>query len=556
MPSPAQLALAMAIVKLKPPDVDLKGNIPVLVLFDRTCRLIESLEHLLQIRHHIKSIHSADRSYTHDKFFDSVSFWQQAYERSEAEQCNLLDRIYELEQRNESLRARLQDAGDAGAENGQAALKRKTTAKGAAPGSGAMTRKRAKTQTFSQVDTSVFDNSPSAELDGGVVDQLDFPEQCLFAYTFNGRDYTDQNSLIVTAPFMRQLYALQKVLQKRPNNSKIVRAAVELCATATKNVLDAIEQPIVSRSTTKAITEPKRPDILAVLNSTDNAFPILIQTFKKLSASGQHMRDAGQITYSIVRLYEVIIEALGRHCRRKAEQQLRESKPSAKQTQPRQKAKTKRSRTGYSVDDQNQADEKDEIATHMSLLLSRMALSLNIDCVAKQSILEGFLFVLLSRVGKLVSLFVFHDLRSRPDLQMNDAKFPLPGGLEGIDMAESTLSAAAMEAKSLIWPLERMLALLEDAPSMSSDPSHGCTNKQLAAKLKGKLQTTLLHSVFGTDSLWPEALQYPTEPDERDIEQLQTCSKIPEQSVPDWFVQEIWRLIGWEMLASRNSPKM
>lgn len=35
MPSPAQLALAMAIVKLKPPDVDLKGNIPVLVLFDR-----------------------------------------------------------------------------------------------------------------------------------------------------------------------------------------------------------------------------------------------------------------------------------------------------------------------------------------------------------------------------------------------------------------------------------------------------------------------------------------------------------------------------------------
>ncbi|PWY65875.1 hypothetical protein BO83DRAFT_410792 [Aspergillus eucalypticola CBS 122712] len=519
MPSPAQLALAMAIVKLKPPDVDFKGNIPIL------------------IRHHIKSTHSSDRSYTHDKFFDSVSFWQQAYERSEAEQCNLLDRIYELEQHNESLRARLQGADDAGAENGQSALKRKTTAKGAAPGSGVMTRKRAKTQTFSRMDTSVFGNSLSTGLDGGVVDHLDFCEP-------------------FTAPFMRQLYALQKVLQKRPNNSNVVSAAMELCAAATKTVLDAIEQPIVSRSTTKAIPEPKRPDILAVLNSTENAFLILIQTFKKLSASGQHMRDAGQITYSIVRLYEVIIEALGRHCRRKAEQQLRESKPSAKQTQPRQKAKTKRFRTGYSVDDQNQADEGDEIATHMSLLLSRMALSLNIDCVAKQSILEGFLFVLLSRVGKLVSLFVFHDLRLRPDLQMNDAKFPLPGGLEGINMAENTLPAAAMEAKSLIWPLEKMLVLLEDAPSMSSDPSHGCTNEQLAAKLKGKLQATLLHSVFGTDSLWPEALQYPMGPDERDLERLQTCSGIPEQSVPDWFVQEIWRLIGWEMLAARNSPKM
>ncbi|PYH31694.1 uncharacterized protein BO87DRAFT_441717 [Aspergillus neoniger CBS 115656] len=519
MPSPAQLALAMAIVKLKPPDVDLKGNIPVL------------------IRHHVKSTHSSDRSYTHDKFFDSVSFWQQAYERSEAEQCNLLDRIYELEQRNESLRARLQDAGDAGAENGQAALKRKTTANSAAAGSEAMTRKRAKTQTLSRMDASVFDNSLSAGLDGGVVNHLDFPEQ-------------------FTAPFMRQLYALQKVLQKRPNNSNIVRAAVELCATATETLLDAIEQPIVPRSTTKAIPQPKQPDILAVLNSTENAFLILIQAFKKLSASGQHMRDAGQITYSIVRLYESIVDALGRHCRRKAEQQLRESKTSAKQTRQRQKETVKRFRTDYSGNSPNQEEERDEVATHMSLLLSKMALSLNIDCVAKQNILEGFLFVLLSRVGTLLSLFVFHDLRLRPDLQMNDAKFPLPGGLERIDMVESTLPAAAMEAKSLIWPLERMLALLDDAPSMSSDPSHGCTNKQLAAKLKGKLQTTLLHSVFGTDSLWPEALQYPIEPDERDIERLQTCSKIPEQSVPDWFVQEIWRLIGWEMLASRNSPKM
>ncbi|PYH73123.1 uncharacterized protein BO88DRAFT_422795 [Aspergillus vadensis CBS 113365] len=519
MPSPAQLALAMAIVKLKPPDVDLKGNIPVL------------------IRHHIKSTHPSDRSYTHDKFFDSVSFWQQAYERSEAEQCNLLDRIYELEQRNESLRARLQGADIAGAENGQPTLKRKTTAKGAAPGSGAVTRKRAKTQTFSRMDTSVFDNSLSAGLDGGVVDHLNFSEQ-------------------FTAPFMRQLYALQKVLQKRPNNSNIVRAAVELCATATKNVLDALERPIVSRSTTKVIQQLKKPDILAVLNSTENAFLILIETFRKLSASGQQMRDAGQITYSIVRLYESVIEALGRHCRTKAEQQLRESKTSAKQTQQRQKAKSKQSRTGCPADDQNQGDETDEIATHVSLLLSRVALSFNIDCVAKQSILEGFLFVLLSRVGKLLSLFVFHDLRLRPDLQMNDAKFPLPGGMEGIDVAESTLPAAAMEAKSLIWPLERMLVSLEDTPSMSSDPSHGCTNRQLAAKLKGKLQTTLLQSVFGTDTLWPEALQYPMEPDERDLERLQTCSKIPEQSVPDWFVQEIWRLIGWEMLAARNSPKM
>ncbi|RDK36899.1 hypothetical protein M752DRAFT_310592 [Aspergillus phoenicis ATCC 13157] len=529
----------MAIVKLKPVDVDLKGNNP----------------HLLQIRHHIRSTHSSDRSYTHDKFFDSVSFWQQAYERSEAEQSKLLDRIYELEQRNESLHARLQGGDISGAENDQGTLKRKATAKAAASGSGATTRKRAKTQTFSRTDASVLNSSHSAGLGGGVADPPGLSEQCLFAGHFSEGDYTDLIPVLVTAPFMRQLFALQKVLQKRPNSSSIVSAAVELCATATKNLLDAIEQPAVSRSTKKTIPQPKRPDILAVLNSTESAFRILIQTFKKLSASGQQMRDAGQVTYHIVRLYEVIIEALSRHCRIRTEQKLRESQISIKPSRQRQKAEAKRPKTGHADNAQSYGGERDEIATQMSLLLGRMALSLEIDCVAKQNVLEGFVFVLLSRVGKLVSLFVFHDLRSQPDLQMDDAKFPLPRGLDGIGMDESTLPAAAMEAKSLIWPLERILLLLEDAPSMSSEPSHACTNKQLAAKLKQKLQTTLLHSVFGADSLWQDTLQNPVQPDERDLERLRTYSQVPEQSVPDWFVQEVWRLIGWKMLAASNSPR-
>lgn len=38
---------------------------------------------------------------------DSVGFWQQAYEESEAEQSKLHDRIFELEQRNTSLLTKL-----------------------------------------------------------------------------------------------------------------------------------------------------------------------------------------------------------------------------------------------------------------------------------------------------------------------------------------------------------------------------------------------------------------------------------------------------------------
>lgn len=44
-----------------------------------------------------------------------MAFWQQAYEKSEAEQSKLLDRIYELEMRNEGLLAKVKFGRDAGA---------------------------------------------------------------------------------------------------------------------------------------------------------------------------------------------------------------------------------------------------------------------------------------------------------------------------------------------------------------------------------------------------------------------------------------------------------
>lgn len=66
------------------------------------------LDYVLQIRKNIKNAESCGRDYLEDRFFDSVSFWQHAYKKSEAEQSRLMDRIYELEQRNEVLITKLQ----------------------------------------------------------------------------------------------------------------------------------------------------------------------------------------------------------------------------------------------------------------------------------------------------------------------------------------------------------------------------------------------------------------------------------------------------------------
>jgi hypothetical protein len=43
------------------------------------------------------------RKTSRDSYFNSVKFWQEAYEKSEEAQSRLLDKIYDLEQRNDVL---------------------------------------------------------------------------------------------------------------------------------------------------------------------------------------------------------------------------------------------------------------------------------------------------------------------------------------------------------------------------------------------------------------------------------------------------------------------
>ena len=84
--------------------------------------------------------------YTQEKYFDSVSFWQQAYERSEAEQTKLLDRIYELERRNDALLAKTQGPDTADLDGVAGSTKRKGGAGDKDSSGGQMSRKKTKTQ--------------------------------------------------------------------------------------------------------------------------------------------------------------------------------------------------------------------------------------------------------------------------------------------------------------------------------------------------------------------------------------------------------------------------
>lgn len=162
-PSQLQLALALAIVKSKPGNITVRGMFPV--PFHRiTLNLINPwpIDHILGLRKHIrvgkrelepKPGSAAINCDAHDgeRHIDSVSFWREAYEKSEAAQSRLLDRIYELEQRNVNFRLTKDDDGSAaqarsGSSSGTgSATKRKTRSDDVHGGVGMGSQKRGKT---------------------------------------------------------------------------------------------------------------------------------------------------------------------------------------------------------------------------------------------------------------------------------------------------------------------------------------------------------------------------------------------------------------------------
>lgn len=186
IPSPAQLALAMAIVKQKPTDADIKGwPCPMTVPIRPISNIIP--DYILHIRSHIAHAKDPHPVSLQNKFFDSVSFWQQAYEKSEAEQSKLLDRIYELEQRNTALLAKSQIGNVAEDEKPPESSKRKINPKDAGT---ATARKRAKTQGPGQ--GSVLSSLQKGN--DGILDMIVYTEEselvCSLVFIHHAKSYS------------------------------------------------------------------------------------------------------------------------------------------------------------------------------------------------------------------------------------------------------------------------------------------------------------------------------------------------------------------------------
>ena len=162
-----------------------------------------------------------------------------------------------------------------------------------------------------------------------------------------------------------------------------------------------------------------------------------------------------------------------------------------------------------------------------------------------KAVWDGTMFVLLERAGRLLGYFVF--VEQHEDATSKDqADRCVPYEADG------TNGPAANEAPLLVWLLTRALALqarrVEEQPERVEPNMNKIEGRgQLSAIVLEKMQKTLLKAVFPTDeeSFRAGFSRLATPEPECDV----SAPSIRPGDVPNWYKNEIWRLVGWQVLS-------
>ncbi|KAK2797689.1 hypothetical protein FQN50_009113 [Emmonsiellopsis sp. PD_5] len=531
-PSQTQLALALTIVKSKPANIPLK-------------------DHILQIRQHIHNGGNRHSNTTEDKHLDSITFWREAYEKSESAQSKLQDRIYELEQRNEALALRGEEKNSAGAN-----LTTKRKSDGDLPTTASRSQKRSKTSKTGRSATSM---PQMKDLLDGMPVELGFKENrtllsLAIAICTRHTDITK-----ATAPFLRHFHGLQKQLQKKTDPNALVSISVGFCEAADMSIRTALHSK--ANSSNRATTlQSLAPDIRHTLRGLTQSCPVILRALNKLFDHDRKCSGIGVITYHLVKFFQRALEHLHQYAVSKVKAKVAQEKGSNKKSKQRSRTKTTKTSTPNSTS--NGTEEEEVTLKAFSHLIATMILSLNPVRPEENDLLEGFLYAVLDHVGKTLCLFVFKELHSNPALRSNSDKLPMPGNFNELnlctDKMEIAQRAAGIEARHLIWILERVLAFTNQfetppATPTSEDRGPAASNKSppsILESVKVKLQNTLLKGIFGEGHEFNNTLKLPEMPSysvaDGDLSRWSYADAEKEPS--EWFTQEVWRLIGWDVL--------
>ena len=254
------------------------------------------------------------------------------------------------------------------------------------------------------------------------------------------------------------------------------------------------------------------------LSATGRIFPWVLESIDLLDHTPAGKGLQSQVVYSYITLFR---NCLNRICDLAISQC---KNPASRRTQ-----KGKNNRAQMTVQTPPPSTLNDKTTSKLCHLLVSMAARLEPSKQTHQDILDGFLSFLLSRVGQLLSLFVFSNSF------IEDTTETSPEERNSIEESKS-------QAPYLIYILSRLNPVTaRPSPSL------------LAEKAMAKLQHTLLKAVFADQTEeFVEALREPRDPGiglnvNEMVDVLGATGRVS-GDVGDWYKSEVWRIVGWEAL--------
>ncbi|CAO2651733.1 Nn.00g000160.m01.CDS01 [Neocucurbitaria sp. VM-36] len=510
VPSCAQAALAIVIIQSKPFDIPVR-------------------DYVLELRAHIRR--EQDPVYAQDSshYLDLVAYWQEQHRRAQHE-CNQLRTInIKLERSNQTLSSRTTESIPE-ADITPRAPKRKPPA-----GSSTRAQKRPKLAQPKAKQGSVAEAQDVIESDADFLDGL-------------GED---------GARLAEALFTTHNLCRAaRPESETICRSLVRTSSVLGKVIrLAAHNHEHLSRrgrrTSGAASLDQDKTDFSVALSICARAFMSILVGTGKLVDSDADDRLPSVVICELADMFKTALDSI---------------EISARQTSQMAKSQAIQPTQDKGKAPINVVRESAAARAVAHLLISFLGFLEKTDST-HQKIFDAFVFMLFERIGKRLYYCTFGRPRNTT-VEGNILSIPEPTDAAGIAKREAEAVTSRLEMKALVLILERAMGL---APNhMNPQTSRGVKNSnrigrtlsvrnlptasraRLSPIAKDRLQRTLVTCMYGhkSDDEFLDILTKPMPAMRLGTQQI--VAKVDDKDVETWFKEEVWRLIGWDILAKES----
>jgi hypothetical protein len=202
----------------------------------------------------------------------------------------------------------------------------------------------------------------------------------------------------------------------------------------------------------------------------------------------------------------------------------------------------------------------DEICNVLTTLVIHFFKALDPSKLPHDKVLDSLICIFLDHLGSSLSLVVFADGDATSSTATQLGFLPPRGLIDTSHVDQQTAKRTAQyEARYLVTILRHLMQCIDKRQSLGRSVSDTCvtvdkpltnSDSAFAAGVRIKLQKTLLRGVFGgDDESFRGALQRPnTKVIEDDVHVASSGQEEP----GEWFIGEVWRLLGWSVLTGQE----